>query len=345
MEIIVTIEGLKKIVKRREYSLTGKTFLQGANGAGKSTVYEAMYIAINGRVPKGGKNLSSIMALCPTNIMHVGIEISGDHPIQIERKFKTNKKGKNSQQVFINGKEMKQDPANEIIREYFGEFMVKQSFSSIISMDAKAKGELLFELFGHRLKDISSEKAANDFLWEVMKLDDDFHSIARFKLDKSPAEIEEDKFTLEERKNMIKLMEENLKSRPQMGVVLAEIKKTVVAITTDQPVQGYLDALGPAIKALENSTQAEKLAKRKTIIETEKKITGLKLPVIQAQRNQKMEELIAIRQENNLIEKLHLGLDKKFYHGKYLFTIDWAHPDVNILDTEHSEIQPETGPT
>ena len=36
-----------------------------------------------------------------------------------------------------------------------------------------------------------------------------------------------------------------------------------------------------------------------------------------------------------------LGLDKKFYHGKYLFTIDWAHPETNILDTEHSEIPQE----
>ena len=36
-----------------------------------------------------------------------------------------------------------------------------------------------------------------------------------------------------------------------------------------------------------------------------------------------------------------LGLNKKFYHGKYLFTIDWAHPDVNILDVEHSEIPQE----
>ena len=36
-----------------------------------------------------------------------------------------------------------------------------------------------------------------------------------------------------------------------------------------------------------------------------------------------------------------LGLDKKFYHGQYLFTIDWAHPDTNILDVEHSEIPQE----
>ena len=36
-----------------------------------------------------------------------------------------------------------------------------------------------------------------------------------------------------------------------------------------------------------------------------------------------------------------LGKDKKFYGGTYLFTIDWAHPDPNILDVEHSEIPQE----
>ena len=34
----------------------------------------------------------------------------------------------------------------------------------------------------------------------------------------------------------------------------------------------------------------------------------------------------------------YIGKDKKWHHGKYLFTIDFAHPDSNILDTEHSEI-------
>jgi len=37
----------------------------------------------------------------------------------------------------------------------------------------------------------------------------------------------------------------------------------------------------------------------------------------------------------------YLGIDKKFYTGQYLFTIDWAHPDPNILDVEHSEIPQE----
>jgi hypothetical protein len=34
----------------------------------------------------------------------------------------------------------------------------------------------------------------------------------------------------------------------------------------------------------------------------------------------------------------YIGKDKKWHHGNYLFTIDWAHPDDNILDTDHSEI-------
>jgi len=33
----------------------------------------------------------------------------------------------------------------------------------------------------------------------------------------------------------------------------------------------------------------------------------------------------------------YFGIDKKLYNGKYLFTIDWAHPESNILDVEHSE--------
>jgi hypothetical protein len=37
----------------------------------------------------------------------------------------------------------------------------------------------------------------------------------------------------------------------------------------------------------------------------------------------------------------YLGKDKKFYHGHYLFTIDWASPDPNLLDVEHSEIPEE----
>ena len=36
-----------------------------------------------------------------------------------------------------------------------------------------------------------------------------------------------------------------------------------------------------------------------------------------------------------------IGKDKKWYSGAYLFTVDWGHPESNILDTEHSEIPAE----
>ena len=41
------------------------------------------------------------------------------------------------------------------------------------------------------------------------------------------------------------------------------------------------------------------------------------------------------------VEGKYLGKNKKFYTGQYLFTIDWAHPETNILNTEHSEIPQE----
>ena len=37
----------------------------------------------------------------------------------------------------------------------------------------------------------------------------------------------------------------------------------------------------------------------------------------------------------------YFGKDKKNYPFEYLFTIDWGHPESNILDTEHSEIPAE----
>ncbi len=37
----------------------------------------------------------------------------------------------------------------------------------------------------------------------------------------------------------------------------------------------------------------------------------------------------------------YMGIDKKFYHGEYQFTIDWASPEVNEIDCEHSEIPQE----
>ena len=37
-----------------------------------------------------------------------------------------------------------------------------------------------------------------------------------------------------------------------------------------------------------------------------------------------------------------IGKDKKWYAGAYLFTVDWAHPESNIVDTDHSEIPQET---
>ena len=41
------------------------------------------------------------------------------------------------------------------------------------------------------------------------------------------------------------------------------------------------------------------------------------------------------------IDGKYRGKDKNFYPGNYLFTVDWAHPEPNILDVEHSQIPQE----
>ena len=33
-----------------------------------------------------------------------------------------------------------------------------------------------------------------------------------------------------------------------------------------------------------------------------------------------------------------IGKDKKWHPGSYLFTVDWAHPESNMVNTDHSEI-------
>ena len=37
----------------------------------------------------------------------------------------------------------------------------------------------------------------------------------------------------------------------------------------------------------------------------------------------------------------YIGKEKKWHPGSYLFTVDWAHPESNILDTDHSEVPQE----
>ena len=34
----------------------------------------------------------------------------------------------------------------------------------------------------------------------------------------------------------------------------------------------------------------------------------------------------------------YFGKDKNVHYGKYLFTVDFAHPESNIVDTDHSEV-------
>ncbi len=326
MEMKVTIEGMKKVVARKEYLLTEKTFLQGVNGAGKSTINEAIEIAIKGRTPRGEQTLSDIMKLASADKMVVGIKIEGG--IQIERTFRVDSKGKNSQTVFINGKKMNQKPAEKMIAEYFGDFLTKQNFSSVVGMSAREKAEMLFQLFGHLLEGISAKEISRNYMWNVLKLDENFHNIARFRMGKTPEDVDADIFTDEERVQLRKDLMGDLKTRKNMEKAFSSLSAAVNGIPVTQPVQDYLDALCPAIKNLVNVTQENKLSKQKTIKETKMKMQGVELDVATAKKEAKEKELAVLVSHNESVAETKDRIAKKKEYLENIVTV----PDKTVTN-------------
>lgn len=89
----VIIDNMHK-THHAEYDMHDFTYLHGANGAGKSTVLQAIQLALLGYIPGFGKTNSAIMAHANATVMSVRVEFdTGDY---IERKFAMNGSAKQS---------------------------------------------------------------------------------------------------------------------------------------------------------------------------------------------------------------------------------------------------------
>ena len=89
----VIIDNMHK-THHAEYNMHDFTYLHGANGAGKSTVLQAIQLALLGYIPNFGKTNAAIMAHANATAMSVRVEFdTGDY---IERKFTMNGSAKQS---------------------------------------------------------------------------------------------------------------------------------------------------------------------------------------------------------------------------------------------------------
>lgn len=88
----IKIQGMHK-VKSKTYDLSGFRYFHGENGAGKSTVMQAIQLALLGYIPGTDKNKSAIFkhSNAPEMIIQLTIDDNG-HPIVITRSWQ--KKGK-----------------------------------------------------------------------------------------------------------------------------------------------------------------------------------------------------------------------------------------------------------
>lgn len=89
----VTIEGMHNVT-HKTYDFTTVNYLHGLNGAGKSTVLQAIQLALLGYVPGMNKTKESILSNSNSHTMAVTLAITGGtEPISIQRIFTQTKKG------------------------------------------------------------------------------------------------------------------------------------------------------------------------------------------------------------------------------------------------------------
>lgn len=86
----VTIEGLHN-VDYKKVDLGDITYLHGLNGAGKSTILQAIQLGLLGYIPGTNKTKEAIFQHCNGNKLSVKLEFVGDGKVEIERTWMKNR--------------------------------------------------------------------------------------------------------------------------------------------------------------------------------------------------------------------------------------------------------------
>jgi len=115
---------------------------RGLSGSGKSTWLEAIRVAVLGHDPGYGKLLSETMAFSSGGSMEITSVTSG---VYIKRVF-SNKDGKASQKIFINGKGMTAKAAEPLLAENFGQFPMMLNPDEFFKLSDEKKIDFLFGL-------------------------------------------------------------------------------------------------------------------------------------------------------------------------------------------------------
>lgn len=166
----ITIKGMHK-VRNKTYDLTGFRYFYGENGAGKSTVMQAIQLALLGYIPGTDKNKSAIFkhSSAPEMLIHLNIDDNGN-VINITRRWY--KKGKDIAMEF------NVEPEIYDLKEIVGSMELPVfNFSEFINMSANKLKDWFISFLPATDKELNWDMLLSDAVSDFGRiLDTEFYS-------------------------------------------------------------------------------------------------------------------------------------------------------------------------
>ena len=199
-----------------------------------------------------------------------------------------------------------------------------------IKLNSREMGELLFNLFGDRLGQITTEEISRDILFAVLSNDEDFQGILRYQFDK-----EIDELTPEEREEIANMTLARLKKRPWVYDNYAAVEEAVFSVNPKQSVPSYIEEVVETIRRAANDIGRNKTRKRATIRELKSKI-DFSLDIVELKEEKdKLEK--DIKESKEKLKKYDEFLKAKEAHEKKV--ADLSKKYDNTLETDSKKIK------
>jgi len=252
-----------KCTGEEEYDISARTLLLGKNATGKTKIFEAIGIALEGKTTGKGDAISDIMKMSPVDSLEVEVYSSKKgQAMDVKRTFIT-KDGKNSQTVCIDSKKRKIQEADKRVDEWYGSLPQRINIRRFIDMAQRDRAKFLFSLFSDKMKALNTLDIRDKLLWLIIREEEETLGLLRFVYKK-----EEKDLTADEKSLLIGDAIKEMDKRPLVKANYLAVEKVVVDVNTKQPVHEYVDALCESIRDLANKTDK----KRKATQESVKKI-------------------------------------------------------------------------
>jgi len=309
-----------KCTGEEEYDISARTLLLGPNASGKTKIFEAIGIALEGKTTGKGNEIADIMKMSPVDSLEVEVFASvGNEAMDVKRTF-TSKDGKNSQTICIDSKKRKIQEAESRIDEWYSALPQRINIKRFIDMAQRDRAKFLFSLFSDKMKTLNTLDIRDRLLWLIIREEEEMLGLLRFVYKK-----EEKDLTDNERTSLIADTLKEMDKRPLVKANYLAVEKVIIDVNTKQPVHEYIDALCESIRDLANKTDKS----RKSTQESVKKIMLEVNGDLDIEAEEKKKEKLQKK-----VEKLNTLIDKYDAYMVSLQNYELAVQSIKNLRTE-----------